>query len=117
MGYRGKCEVDPTIPHRHVVADHGQDVANSYATSVSSRSLTLVQAGVLAVITEFIGAIALGQQVTATIRSGVFSIKPFLQSPGVLLMANVVAEVGMLTQRRPWPAWKTLTNQQAPQHG
>jgi len=73
------------------------DVANSYATSVSSKSLTLVQAGVLATITEFVGAIALGQQVTSTIRSGVFSIAPFENSPGVLLMANVVAEVGMLT--------------------
>jgi len=70
------------------------DIANSYATSVSSKSLTMVQAGVLATITEFIGAIALGQQVTATIRSGVFSIKPFQNSPGVLIMAMVVAEVG-----------------------
>ncbi|KAF4166972.1 hypothetical protein CNMCM6936_005758 [Aspergillus lentulus] len=70
------------------------DVANSYATSVSSRSLTLIQAGILATITEFIGAIAFGQQVTSTIRSGVFSIDRFLGSPGVLIMAMVAAEVG-----------------------
>ena len=70
------------------------DVANSYATSVSSKSLTLVQAGCLAVITEFVGAIALGQEVTSTIRSGVFSISPFENSPGILIMAMVVAEVG-----------------------
>lgn len=73
------------------------DVANSYATSVSSRSLTLVQAGCLATITEFVGAIALGQSVTDTIRSGVFQIDPFTAgpgSPGVLLMAMVVAEIG-----------------------
>jgi sodium-dependent phosphate transporter len=70
------------------------DVANSYATSVSSKSLTLIQAGCLASITEFVGAIALGQGVTSTIRSGVFSITPFLESPGVLILANVVAEVG-----------------------
>ncbi|MAD83755.1 MAG: hypothetical protein CL912_12405 [Deltaproteobacteria bacterium] len=69
-------------------------MANSYATSVSSKSLTLIQAGVLATFTEFIGAIALGQEVTATIRSGVFSIKPFQNSPGVLVLAMVVAEVG-----------------------
>ncbi|KAG4414771.1 hypothetical protein IFR04_012084 [Cadophora malorum] len=73
------------------------DVANSYATSVSSKSLTLIQAGVLATFTEFIGAIALGQEVTATIRSGVFSIKPFQNSPGVLVLAMVVAEVGSAT--------------------
>ncbi|EAU35604.1 hypothetical protein ATEG_03802 [Aspergillus terreus NIH2624] len=70
------------------------DVANSYATSVSSRSLTLVQAGILATITEFVGAIALGQKVTSTIREGVFSLDRFEDSPGVLIMAMVVAEVG-----------------------
>lgn len=73
------------------------DVANSYATSVSSKSLTLVQAGCLATITEFVGAIALGQKVTSTIRSGVFSIEPFEGSPGVLILANVVAEIGSAT--------------------
>ncbi|KAM0714222.1 hypothetical protein Q7P37_010009 [Cladosporium fusiforme] len=73
------------------------DVANSYATSVSAKSLTMVQAGCLAVITEFIGAIALGQQVTSTIRSGVFQIEPFENSPGVLILANVIAEIGSAT--------------------
>lgn len=70
------------------------DVANSYATSVSSKSLTLPQAGVLATITEFVGAIALGQKVTNTIRSGVFGFESFTNSPGVLLMAMVMAEIG-----------------------
>ncbi|KAK3181890.1 hypothetical protein K4F52_006793 [Lecanicillium sp. MT-2017a] len=70
------------------------DVANSYATSVSSKSLTLIQAGCLAVITEFIGAIALGQKVTATIRKGVFALDPFKDSPGTLILAMVIAEVG-----------------------
>ncbi|RMY70247.1 hypothetical protein D0863_05921 [Hortaea werneckii] len=73
------------------------DVANSYATSVSSKSLTLVQAGCLATITEFVGAIALGQGVTSTIRHGIFSIDPFENSPGVLIMAMVVAEIGSAT--------------------
>lgn len=75
------------------------DVANSYATSVSSKSLTMIQAGCLATVTEFVGAIALGQEVTSTIRSGIFSITPFENSPGVLLMAMVVAEIGELTNR------------------
>jgi hypothetical protein len=44
------------------------DVANSYATSVAARTLTMPQAGVLAVITEFIGAVALGARVTSTIK-------------------------------------------------
>jgi hypothetical protein len=75
------------------------DVANSYATSVSSRALTLPQAGCLAVITEFVGAIALGQKVTDTIRNGVFSIENFENpdKPGVLLLAMVCAELGSAT--------------------
>lgn len=73
------------------------DIANSFATSVSSRSLTLIQAGILATICEFIGAIALGQGVTSTIRSGVFSVRPFQNSPGVLIEAMVVAEIGSAT--------------------
>jgi solute carrier family 20 (sodium-dependent phosphate transporter) len=32
--------------------------------------------------------------VTGTIRSGVFSVKPFNQSPGVLILAMVCAEMG-----------------------
>lgn len=55
-----------------------------------------MQAGILAVFTEFIGAIALGQKVTSTIRSGVFSVNRFLDSPGVLILAMVVAEIGSL---------------------
>ena len=44
------------------------DVANSYATSVAARTLTMPQAGVLAVCTEFVGAVALGARVTSTIK-------------------------------------------------
>lgn len=70
------------------------DVANSYATSVASGSLTLMQAGFLQMITETVGSIALGTRVTGTIRSGVFSVKPFKNSPGVLILAMVCAEFG-----------------------
>ena len=36
------------------------DVANSFATSVSSRSLTLVQAMLIATVMEFLGAVTVG---------------------------------------------------------
>jgi phosphate/sulfate permease len=36
----------------------------------------------------------LGQSVTGTIRSGIFSVKPFRNSPGVLILAMVCAEFG-----------------------
>ena len=54
----------------------------------------LTEGNQLAVITEFIGAIALGQHVTETIRKGVFDLDPFLDSPGTLILAMVVAEGG-----------------------
>ena len=47
------------------------DVANSFATSVSSRSLTLWQACILAIVAEFLGALLLGARVTGTIKNGI----------------------------------------------
>lgn len=80
------------------------DVANSYATSVAGRSLTLVQAGILATITEFVGAIALGARVTDTIRHGIISSDVFEQDPSVLILAMVTAEFGSA-------AWLTIASE------
>src|ERR1043166_9625650 len=55
------------------------DVANSFSTSVGSRSLTLKQACVIAVFTEFLGAFLLGSHTAETIRGGI--IKPALFDP------------------------------------
>lgn len=44
------------------------DVANSFATSVASGSLLLVQACVVACFTEFLGALLLGSQTADTIK-------------------------------------------------
>ncbi|KAH8638499.1 hypothetical protein IG631_06269 [Alternaria alternata] len=63
------------------------DVANAYATSVAARTLTMVQVGPLAVITEFIGAVALGARVTSTIKNGIISIDRFTGNPGALMLA------------------------------
>jgi sodium-dependent phosphate transporter len=70
------------------------DVANSYATSVAAKTLTMVQAGVLATITEFVGAVALGARVTSTIKNGIITIDRFEGRPGVLMLAMGCAEVG-----------------------
>lgn len=48
------------------------DVANAFASTVSSKSLTLKQAVIAAGIFEFGGAILLGASVTNTIRSKIF---------------------------------------------
>lgn len=47
------------------------DVANSFATSVSSRSLKLWQAVILAAIAEFLGAVLLGARVTSSIKNNI----------------------------------------------
>jgi phosphate/sulfate permease len=73
------------------------DVANSYATSVAARTLTMVQVGFLSICTEFIGAVALGARVTNTIKNGIISIDRFQNKPGVLVLAMTCAEVGSAT--------------------
>lgn len=70
------------------------DVANSYATSVAAKTLTMYQAGGLAAITEFVGAVAMGSRVTDTIKNGIIGIHRFDGKPGALMLAMGCAEVG-----------------------
>ncbi|PSN74771.1 phosphate transporter [Corynespora cassiicola Philippines] len=70
------------------------DVANSFATSVASRSLTLKQAMVIASCMEFAGAMAVGAQVTDTIRTKVISTSLYEENASVLMLAMVCAIVG-----------------------
>ncbi|KAL8902422.1 MAG: hypothetical protein Q9207_004730 [Kuettlingeria erythrocarpa] len=70
------------------------DVANSYATSVAARTLTMPQVGFLSMITEFVGAVALGNRVTNTIKNGIISIDRFEGNPGSLILAMACAEFG-----------------------
>ncbi|KAL8922677.1 MAG: hypothetical protein Q9208_004990 [Pyrenodesmia sp. 3 TL-2023] len=70
------------------------DVANSYATSVAARTLTMPQVGFLSMITEFVGAVALGNRVTNTIKNGIISIDRFEGNPGSLMLAMMCAEFG-----------------------
>ena len=70
------------------------DVANSYATSVAAQSLKMWHAGILACITEFVGAVALGARVTSTIKSGVFGPARFQPAPATFMLVMGCAEVG-----------------------
>jgi sodium-dependent phosphate transporter len=90
------------------------DVANSYATSVAARTLSMPQAGVLAIITEFVGAVALGARVTSTIKNGIITIDRFEGRPTVLMLAMGCAELGnavwlMLATRLGMPVSTTQT--------
>ncbi|KAI8933246.1 hypothetical protein NX059_009877 [Plenodomus lindquistii] len=72
------------------------DVANSYATSVAAQTLTMPQVGALSIVTEFVGAVALGARVTDTIKNGIIKIDRFAEAanPGTLMLAMGCAEVG-----------------------
>lgn len=70
------------------------DVANSYATSVAARTLSMPQAGILAMITEFVGAVALGSRVTGTIRNSVIDLKHFVAKPATLILTMACTEFG-----------------------
>ena len=65
------------------------DVANAYATSVGSRSLTIKQAVILASIFEAGGAILMGSHVTKTIRKGIADYKCFEDDPGSLMLSLI----------------------------
>ncbi|CDM29742.1 hypothetical protein DTO013E5_6103 [Penicillium roqueforti] len=90
------------------------DVANAYATSIAAQTLSMATAGVLAIFTEFIGAVAMGKRVTDTIKNGIIDIKRFDDKPGALMLAMGCAEVGsaswlMFATRMGWPVSTTQT--------
>ena len=69
------------------------DVANSWASSVSSRSLTYLQAMCGATVLEFAGAVGVGGRVADTIRTKVVDVAAFDNSPGLLMLGMVCAVI------------------------
>ena len=67
------------------------DVANSFATSVGAKALTLKQAVLVAGIFEFGGAILLGSGVTDTIKSGIAKTDAYTYSPELLMYGMLCA--------------------------
>ncbi|OLN88116.1 Phosphate-repressible phosphate permease pho-4-like protein 1 [Colletotrichum chlorophyti] len=68
------------------------DVANSYATSVAARTLTMPQVGFLSMCTEFFGAVVLGARVTGTIKNNIIDLDRFRMTPATLILAMGCAE-------------------------
>ncbi|EGD4103108.1 inorganic phosphate transporter [Campylobacter jejuni] len=56
----------------------GNDVANSFGTSVGAKTVTIKQALIIAAVFELSGAIFAGAEVTKTIRSGIVIFPNFL---------------------------------------
>ncbi|KAI1342783.1 phosphate transporter [Xylariaceae sp. FL0016] len=70
------------------------DVANSWATSVASRSLTLIQAMIGASIMEFAGCVGVGARVSDTIRTKIVDPTLYEGEPAMLMLGMVCAVVG-----------------------
>ncbi|KAI9294196.1 phosphate-repressible phosphate permease [Neoconidiobolus thromboides FSU 785] len=88
------------------------DVANSFATSVSSGSLTLPQACMIAIFTEFLGAFLLGSTTAETIKSKIIDLNLFADKPELLMFAMLCALIGsaswvLFATRMGWPVSTT----------
>ncbi|KFY72470.1 hypothetical protein V499_07379 [Pseudogymnoascus sp. VKM F-103] len=79
------------------------DVANAWATSVSSRSVTYRQAMFLCLVFEITGAMAVGARTASTIKNGIIPIAAFHGNAGVQLLAFACASAGAAI----WVMWCT----------
>ncbi|CAI7647867.1 unnamed protein product [Penicillium glandicola] len=79
------------------------DVANSWATSVSSRSISYRQAMILGTIFEFVGAVAVGARTADTIKNGIIPNTAFQGNAGVQMLAFTCA----LAAASSWVMWCT----------
>eukprot|EP00122_Pirum_gemmata_P007298 Pgem_evm1s6696 len=70
------------------------DVANSFATAIASKTLTLVKACCIAGIMEFLGAVLLGSNTTDTVRKKIIDVKKFNSRPDLLMMVMFCSSVG-----------------------
>lgn len=67
------------------------DVANAMGTSVGTRSLTIKQAIIIAMIFEFAGAYLAGGEVTSTIRNGIIDSTAYADTPDILVSGMIAS--------------------------
>ncbi|OTB05096.1 hypothetical protein M426DRAFT_143331 [Hypoxylon sp. CI-4A] len=79
------------------------DVANSWATSVSSRSITYRQAMIFGTVFEMLGAITVGARTAETIKNGIIPNSAFGDNAGVQMLAFTCA----LAAASSWVMWCT----------
>lgn len=69
------------------------DCANSFATSVGAKVLTLKQAVLVAAVFEFCGAVFMGSHVTSTVRKKIVDLDLFQDNPGALMYGMLCADL------------------------
>tara|TARA_B100000902_G_scaffold389974_2_gene438112 strand:+ start:6032 stop:7804 length:1773 start_codon:yes stop_codon:yes gene_type:complete len=69
------------------------DCANSFATSVGAKVLTLKKAIIIASIFEFLGAFLMGSHVTSAIRKKIVSYEIFEDEPGALMFGMLCCNI------------------------
>ncbi|KAF3897948.1 Phosphate transporter [Trichophyton interdigitale] len=79
------------------------DVANAWATSVSSRSISYRQAMIFGTIFELLGAITVGARTADTIKNGIIPNSAFQGNAGVQMLAFTIALAGASS----WVMWCT----------
>jgi len=90
----------------------GNDVANSFGTSVGAGTLTMKQALVVAAVFEVSGAVLAGGSVTETVRSGIVDIDGMHMDPLSFAYIMMAALLGagvwlLLATRMGWPVSTT----------
>lgn len=75
----------------------GNDVANSFGTSVGAGTLTITQALCIAAIFEVSGAVIAGGEVTSTIRSGIVDLQKLSLNPMdfIYVMMSALCAAGL----------------------
>ncbi|KAI1078620.1 phosphate transporter [Whalleya microplaca] len=79
------------------------DVANAWATSVSSRSISYRQAMIFGTVFEMLGAITVGARTAETIKNGIIPTDAFRGNAGVQMLAFTCA----LAAASSWVMWCT----------
>ncbi len=90
----------------------GNDVANSFGTSVGAKTLSIKQALAVAAVFEVSGAVIAGGEVTKTIRKGIVDLSQMTVEPMqfvyIMMAALIAAALWLLiATKRGWPVSTT----------
>ncbi len=90
----------------------GNDVANSFGTSVGAGTLSMKQALIVAAVFEVSGAILAGGEVTETVRSGIVDLGTIEGNPRDFMFIMMAALLGaalwlLVATRMGWPVSTT----------